>query len=147
MEISEILEASPVVPVIVLNNVEDAIPLAEALLQAGVRTLEVTLRTDSALQSIEKIKASVPDAIVGAGTVNNARQLQQCVDAGVDFMVSPGFFRPLADAAIESRIAYLPGVSTASELMQAFVRPVASAVTTARTTSRSEMLSALAAHG
>jgi 2-dehydro-3-deoxyphosphogluconate aldolase/(4S)-4-hydroxy-2-oxoglutarate aldolase len=109
----------PVIPVIVLQRVADAVPLAEALLAGGVRVLEVTLRTPVALACMEAIARSVPDAILGAGTVRSAADAQAARDAGCAFAVSPGYTAALGAACRELALPLLPGVATASELMTA----------------------------
>ena len=109
----------PVIPVIVLDRVEDAVPLAEALLSGGVRVLEVTLRTPAALRCIDAIARGVPDAIVVAGTVRSAADAAAARDAGCRFAVSPGYTPELGAACRAAGLALLPGVATASEIMAA----------------------------
>lgn len=111
--------AKPIMPVMVINDISDAIPMAQALVAGGVRMLEVTLRTDIGLDAIRLIKQTVPDVIVGAGTVTSAQQLEQAVAAGAEFIVSPGISPELLQAAVAWGGPYLPGVSTPSEVMQA----------------------------
>ena len=106
-------------PVIVLKRLEDAVPLARALLAGGVRVLEVTLRTQVALAAIEAICKEVPEAIVGAGTVTRPSEFEQAVAAGAAFAVSPGLTSELIAAARNSSIPLLPGVMTPSEAMAA----------------------------
>lgn len=113
----QILTTGPVVPVIVINKLEHAVPMAKALLAGGVRVLEVTLRTDCALEAIRLIAKEVPDAIVGAGTVLNPKQLADVTAAGAQFAISPGVSAPLLKAATEGSIPLIPGISTVSELM------------------------------
>lgn len=113
-----ILTTGPVVPVIVINTLEQAVPLAKALVAGGVRVLEVTLRTDCALEAIRLIAQEVPEAIVGAGTVTNAEQLRQVTEAGAQFAISPGLTVGLLQAAVAGSIPLIPGISTVSELMQ-----------------------------
>ncbi|MBW7983300.1 bifunctional 4-hydroxy-2-oxoglutarate aldolase/2-dehydro-3-deoxy-phosphogluconate aldolase [Enterobacillus tribolii] len=112
-----ILTAGPVVPVIVINKLEHAVPLAKALVAGGVRVLEVTLRTPCALDAIRKIAQEVPDAIIGAGTVTNAAQLAEVTAAGAQFAISPGLTADLLKAATAGTIPLIPGISTVSELM------------------------------
>lgn len=119
MLIDSILRASPVMPVIVINRVEQAVPLAQALLAGGIRVLEVTLRTPAALEGVLHIRALVPDAIVGTGTVTTPAELKASVEAGAMFAVSPGVTTDLLAAAKQAPIPLLPGVMTPSELMQA----------------------------
>ncbi len=109
----------PVIPVIVLDRVEDAVPLAEALLGGGVRVLEVTLRTPVALRCMEAISRSVPEAIVVAGTVRSAADAAAARDVGCRFAVSPGYTPELGAACRAAGLALLPGVATASEVMMA----------------------------
>ena len=117
-EIDRIMTAAPVIPVLVIERVEDAVPIARALVAGGLPVLEVTLRTPAALDAIREMK-SVEGAIVGAGTVLNAEQLDAAVTAGAEFAVSPGLTDPLARAAVASGVPLLPGVSTAGEIMRA----------------------------
>ena len=109
----------PVIPVIVIQRLEDAVPLAEALVAGGVRVLEVTLRTPVALKAMEAIAKAVPQAIVGAGTLRTAADAKAARDAGCVFGVSPGFTTSVSDACKAVGLPLLPGVSTASEVMQA----------------------------
>ncbi|MAE21147.1 MAG: keto-deoxy-phosphogluconate aldolase [Pseudomonas sp.] len=111
-------ESKPVMPVIVVDRVDDAVPMARALVAGGVRLLEVTLRTECALEAIAAIKAEVPEAILGAGTVTRPEELHQVINSGAEFVVSPGFTRDLLAAAQEWGGAFLPGVATPSEVMQ-----------------------------
>ena len=113
-----ILTSGPVVPVIVVKKLEHAVPMAKALVAGGVRVLEVTLRTECALEAIRAIAKEVPDAIVGAGTVTNVEQLKAVTEAGAQFAISPGLTESLLKAATEDgTIPLIPGVSTGSELM------------------------------
>jgi 2-dehydro-3-deoxyphosphogluconate aldolase/(4S)-4-hydroxy-2-oxoglutarate aldolase len=109
----------PVIPVIVLKRVADAVPLAEALLAGGVKVLEVTLRSDVALACIEAIARQVPEAVVGAGTIRTAGDARAARDAGSLFAVSPGYTREVGAACRELSLPLLPGVATASEVMTA----------------------------
>jgi 2-dehydro-3-deoxyphosphogluconate aldolase/(4S)-4-hydroxy-2-oxoglutarate aldolase len=109
----------PVIPVIVLQRVADAVPLAEALLAGGVKVLEVTLRTDVALACIEAIAKQLPEALVGAGTIRNAADARAARDAGSRFAVSPGYTREVGAACRDLGLPLLPGVATASEVMTA----------------------------
>lgn len=117
MTIDEIMRTSPVIPVLVLDGEADWTKLAETFVGAGLRVLEVTLRTPVALDAIRAM-AKVPGAIVGAGTVLNTRQFDEAVDAGSQFIVSPGLTEPLAKAVLQSAVAYLPGVATAGDIMR-----------------------------
>ncbi|MGX8882506.1 bifunctional 4-hydroxy-2-oxoglutarate aldolase/2-dehydro-3-deoxy-phosphogluconate aldolase [Methylovorus sp. SPW-M1] len=119
MNTLDLANHGPVIPVIVINKVEDAVPMAEALLEGGIKVLEVTLRTPVALQAMEAIAKAVPDAILGAGTVRSIKDAQACKDVGCQFAVSPGYTSQLGLAAREIGLPLLPGVSTGSEIMQA----------------------------
>lgn len=112
-----ILTTGPVVPVIVVNKLEHAVPMAKALVAGGVRVLEVTLRTPVAMEALRLMIKEVPDAIVGAGTVINTQQLQEVTEAGAQFVISPGITEPLLKAAVEGPVPLIPGISTVSELM------------------------------
>lgn len=118
LSINAIMAAAPVIPVLVIERIEDAVPIAEALVAGGLPVLEVTLRTKAALGAIQAMRA-VPGAIVGAGTVLSPSQLRHAADAGAQFAVSPGLTQPLVDAAKESDFPWLPGVATPSEVMHA----------------------------
>ena len=109
----------PVIPVIVINKVEDAVPMAEALLAGGIKVLEVTLRSSCALQAMEQIAKHVPDAIMGSGTVRNLKDAQASLDAGCKFAVSPGYTSELGHFTRKIGLPLLPGVSTGSEIMTA----------------------------
>lgn len=111
------LKLAPVVPVMVIENVKDAVPLARALVRGGLPVLEITLRTESALESIRAIVAEVEGAIIGSGTVLTAQQLRDSRKAGCTFAVSPGSTGKLLSAAEDEEIALLPGGVTASECM------------------------------
>jgi 2-dehydro-3-deoxyphosphogluconate aldolase/(4S)-4-hydroxy-2-oxoglutarate aldolase len=117
MTIDQIMRAAPVIPVLVLEGDQDWAALAETFVKAGLPVLEVTLRTPAALNAIRQM-STVSKAIVGAGTVVNERQLAEAIDAGSKFIVSPGLTQPLANAAIGSGVAYLPGVATAGDIMR-----------------------------
>ncbi len=119
MNTLELANYGPVIPVIVINKVEDAVPMAEALLEGGIKVLEVTLRTSCALQAMEAIAKAVPDAIVGAGTVRSVADAKAAKDVGCQFAVSPGYTSQLGLASREIGLPLLPGVSTGSEIMQA----------------------------
>ncbi len=113
----EVLKSGPVVPVIVIKNIDHAVPLAKALVAGGIKVLEVTLRTPVAIEAIKMISEEVPDAIVGAGTVATQKDLDAVAEAGGVFAISPGLTPALLTAAINGPIALIPGISTASELM------------------------------
>ena len=113
----DLFNMGPIVPVLVINKVEEALHIAEALLAADVRVLEVTLRTPAALDVISIIAKELPEAIIGSGTVTNRLQLQQSYDAGAKFAISPGLTKDLLQAGNEGKIALIPGISSISELM------------------------------
>jgi 2-dehydro-3-deoxyphosphogluconate aldolase/(4S)-4-hydroxy-2-oxoglutarate aldolase len=115
----QVMEDAPVIPVIVLNDVAHAVPLARALVAGGIRMLEVTLRTPQALECIERIAKEVPEAVVGAGTIRSAADAAASVKAGALFGVSPGYTRAVGQACRDLGLALLPGVATGSEVMMA----------------------------
>ncbi len=117
MNIDAIMRTAPVIPVIVIEDVAHAVPLAEALVAGGLRVLEVTLRTPAALPAIRAMK-QVPGAIVGAGTVTNPRDLDAALEAGSEFIVSPGLTETLGKAAIASGVPFLPGIANAGDIMR-----------------------------
>jgi 2-dehydro-3-deoxyphosphogluconate aldolase/(4S)-4-hydroxy-2-oxoglutarate aldolase len=114
---AELLDMGAVLPVVVLRDADDAVPLAKALLAGGVRTMELTLRTPAALAAIERVAAEVPDVVVGAGTVVEPAQAEAAVRAGARFLVSPGSPPDLVRAMLDHGVPVLPGVSTATEAM------------------------------
>lgn len=115
----ELAAYGPVIPVIVIQRLQDAVPLAQALVDGGVRVLEVTLRTKVALAAIEAIARAVPQALVGAGTIRSAADARAAKDAGSVFGVSPGYTAAVGAACVEAGLPLLPGVATASEVMAA----------------------------
>jgi 2-dehydro-3-deoxyphosphogluconate aldolase / (4S)-4-hydroxy-2-oxoglutarate aldolase len=115
-----ILKQNSIIPVIVIDKVDHAIPLAETLLNCGFTVLEITLRTPDALESIKQITNAFPNAIIGAGTVIHAQQLSQAQAAGAKFAVSPGISEQLISAAKKENLAYLPGIATVSEGLLAY---------------------------
>lgn len=117
MTIDAVMREAPVIPVLVLDGSLDPVELAETLVAAGLPVLEVTLRTPVALEAIRAM-SQVPGAIVGAGTVLNEAQLAQALDAGARFIVSPGLTNPLALAARDTAVPFLPGVATAADIMR-----------------------------
>jgi 2-dehydro-3-deoxyphosphogluconate aldolase/(4S)-4-hydroxy-2-oxoglutarate aldolase len=119
VKIKEILEAGPVIPVIVIHDLSHAVPLAKALVAGGVRVLEVTLRTPVALDAVRAIIERVPEAIVGVGTVLSAKDLRAAMDAGARFAVSPASSMWLLDAVKDFGLPFLPGVMTPSEVLTA----------------------------
>ena len=114
---TDVLNAGPVMPVMVIKNLDDAVPLAKALVAGGIKVLEITLRTPIALEAIRLISQEVKEAIVGAGTITTPEQLKAAEDAGAVFAISPGLTPALLRAAKEGNIALIPGISTLSELM------------------------------
>jgi 2-dehydro-3-deoxyphosphogluconate aldolase/(4S)-4-hydroxy-2-oxoglutarate aldolase len=118
----EILRQGPVVPVMVINRLEQAVPLATALVAGGIRVLEITLRTPVATEAIAAISREVPGAIVGAGTVTRGEELEAVAAAGAVFAISPGLTVELLDAANRGPIPLIPGVATVSELMTGLAR-------------------------
>jgi 2-dehydro-3-deoxyphosphogluconate aldolase/(4S)-4-hydroxy-2-oxoglutarate aldolase len=119
MNTLDLVAHGPVIPVIVINRLEDAVPMAQALVDGGVRVLEVTLRTPIALQCMEAIAGAVPGAILGAGTVRSAADARAAKDAGCTFAVSPGYTSTIGNACREIGLPLLPGTATGSEVMQA----------------------------
>ncbi|WP_236697468.1 bifunctional 4-hydroxy-2-oxoglutarate aldolase/2-dehydro-3-deoxy-phosphogluconate aldolase [Sphingomonas sp. Leaf357] len=115
--IEQIMRTSAVIPVLVIDDLATARPLAEALVAGGLRVLEVTLRTPCALEAMQEMK-KVPGAIVGAGTVVDTAQFAQVMDAGAEFIVSPGLTERLATPIIESGVPYLPGIANAGDIMR-----------------------------
>jgi 2-dehydro-3-deoxyphosphogluconate aldolase/(4S)-4-hydroxy-2-oxoglutarate aldolase len=115
--IEAIMRTAPVIPVLVIDDAAYARPIAEALVAGGLKVLEVTLRTPAALDVIREMKA-VEGAIVGAGTVLNEADLRAAIDAGSEFIVSPGLTEPLGKAAVASGIPFLPGTANASDIMR-----------------------------
>lgn len=115
----ELAAHGPVIPVIVIQRLEDAVPLANALVEGGVKVLEVTLRTPVALRAMEAIARAVPQAIVGAGTIRSVADAQAARDAGCRFGVSPGYTSEIGHYCRNVSLPLLPGVATASEVMQA----------------------------
>ena len=115
---AEIFAAGPVVPVLVINDVEKAVPLAKALMAGGIKVLEVTLRTPVAIDVISTIAKEVPDALIGAGTVTNAQQLKAVTEAGAKFAISPGMTADLLKAGMDGDIPLIPGISSTSDLMK-----------------------------
>ncbi|QFI53354.1 bifunctional 4-hydroxy-2-oxoglutarate aldolase/2-dehydro-3-deoxy-phosphogluconate aldolase [Aeromonas simiae] len=116
---AEVFAASPVVPVMVISDLEQAIPMAQALLAGGISVFEITLRTPVALAAIERIAKAMPEAMVGAGTVINAEQYDAAVAAGARFVISPGMTPALLAHAAKGTVPLIPGLATASEVMQA----------------------------
>ncbi|TCZ64792.1 bifunctional 4-hydroxy-2-oxoglutarate aldolase/2-dehydro-3-deoxy-phosphogluconate aldolase [Roseicella aquatilis] len=118
MTVAEILALGPVIPVVTVGDARGAVPLARALVEGGVRVIEVTLRTPAALDAIRRIAAEVPEAVVGAGTVLGADQVEAALEAGAAFLVSPGATEALVAAARRAAAPLLPGAATVSEAMR-----------------------------
>ncbi|GHE37749.1 MULTISPECIES: bifunctional 4-hydroxy-2-oxoglutarate aldolase/2-dehydro-3-deoxy-phosphogluconate aldolase [Streptomyces] len=121
---ASVLDLAPVLPVVVVDDAADAVPLARALVAGGLPAIEVTLRTPAALDAIRAVAEAVPDAVVGAGTVLTPAQVTRCVEAGARFLVSPGWTETLLAAMTASGVPFLPGVSTASEVVALLERGV-----------------------
>ena len=117
LSIYSILNTSPIVPVCVINDVNDAVPLANALLEGGIKTCEITLRTPKAIEAIEAIAKSLPQMIVGAGSVQNFGQFEDAINHGSQFIVSPGLIKKVVEKSQEKNIPILPGVMTPSEIL------------------------------
>jgi len=115
----QVMQDAPVIPVIVLNDVAHAVPMARALVAGGIRMLEVTLRTPQALACMEAIAKEVPDAVVGAGTVRSAADAKAAANAGAKFAVSPGYTSAVGQACRDQGLSLLPGVASGSEIMMA----------------------------
>ncbi|GAA8476798.1 bifunctional 4-hydroxy-2-oxoglutarate aldolase/2-dehydro-3-deoxy-phosphogluconate aldolase [Helicobacter pylori] len=118
-KIIEVLQISPIVPVVVIENIKDAVPLAQSLIEGGIPIIEVTLRSSCALEVIELIAKNVPEMHVGAGTILNLTQLEQAQDRGAEFLISPGLTPSLLEYAKKKDMPLIPGVSSSSEVMQA----------------------------
>ena len=119
-----LLGLAPVLPVVVIEDVADAVPLARALVAGGLPAIEVTLRTPVALEALRAIAGEVPGAVVGAGTVVTPGQVKECVEAGARFLVSPGWTELLLEAMQGAGVPFLPGVSTTSEVVALLERGV-----------------------
>ncbi|MGL2574491.1 bifunctional 4-hydroxy-2-oxoglutarate aldolase/2-dehydro-3-deoxy-phosphogluconate aldolase [Helicobacter pylori] len=118
-KIIEVLQISPIVPVVVIENIKDAVPLAQSLIEGGIPIIEVTLRSSCALEAIEFIAKNVPKMHVGAGTILNLTQLEQAQNRGAEFLISPGLTIKLLEHAKKKDMPLIPGVSSSSEVMQA----------------------------
>lgn len=115
--VEQVMTLAPVIPVLVIDRIEDAVPIAQALVRGGLPALEVTMRTPVALDVMREM-AQVEGAVIGAGTVLNPRDLDAALKAGAQFIVSPGLTEPLGRAAIASGTAFLPGTATAGDIMR-----------------------------
>ncbi|GAA6802549.1 bifunctional 4-hydroxy-2-oxoglutarate aldolase/2-dehydro-3-deoxy-phosphogluconate aldolase [Helicobacter pylori] len=118
-KIIEVLQISPIVPVVVIENIKDAVPLAQSLVEGGIQIIEVTLRSSCALEAIELIAKNAPKMRVGAGTILNPTQLEQAQNRGAEFLISPGLTIKLLEYAKKKDMPLIPGVSSSSEVMQA----------------------------
>ncbi|UOS06299.1 bifunctional 4-hydroxy-2-oxoglutarate aldolase/2-dehydro-3-deoxy-phosphogluconate aldolase [Helicobacter pylori] len=118
-KIIEVLQISPIIPVVVIENIKDAVPLAQSLVEGGIHIIEVTLRSSCALEAIELIAKNVPKMRVGAGTILNPAQLEQAQNRGAEFLISPGLTIKLLEYAKKKDMPLIPGVSSSSEVMQA----------------------------
>jgi 2-dehydro-3-deoxyphosphogluconate aldolase/(4S)-4-hydroxy-2-oxoglutarate aldolase len=127
LSVDELVTLAPVVPVVVIDDIADAVPLAEALVRGGLPAIEVTLRTSAAMAAIERIAAEVPGAVVGAGTVTTSGQVADALAAGARFLVSPGATPTLLDALQASGVPFLPGASSASDLVALVERAISTA--------------------
>ncbi len=118
-KIIEVLQISPIIPVVVIENIKDTVPLAQSLAEGGIHIIEVTLRSSCALEAIELIAKNVPKMRVGAGTILNPTQLEQAQNRGAEFLISPGFTIKLLEYAKKKDMPLIPGISSSSEVMQA----------------------------
>ncbi|WQT41588.1 bifunctional 4-hydroxy-2-oxoglutarate aldolase/2-dehydro-3-deoxy-phosphogluconate aldolase [Helicobacter pylori] len=118
-KIIEVLQISPIIPVVVIENIKDAVPLAQSLIEGGIHIIEVTLRSSCALEAIELIAKNVPKMRVGVGTILNPTQLEQAQNRGAEFLISPGLTIKLLEYAKKKDMPLIPGVSSSSEVMQA----------------------------
>ncbi|MBM0622442.1 bifunctional 4-hydroxy-2-oxoglutarate aldolase/2-dehydro-3-deoxy-phosphogluconate aldolase [Helicobacter pylori] len=118
-KIIEVLQISPIIPVVVIEDLKDAVPLAQSLIEGGIPIIEVTLRSSCALEAIELIAKNVPKMRVGAGTILNLTQLEQAQNRGAEFLISPGLTIKLLEHAKKKDMPLIPGVSSSSEVMQA----------------------------
>ncbi|GAA9854802.1 bifunctional 4-hydroxy-2-oxoglutarate aldolase/2-dehydro-3-deoxy-phosphogluconate aldolase [Helicobacter pylori] len=118
-KIIEVLQISPIVPVVVIEDIKDAVPLAQSLIEGDIHIIEVTLRSSCALEAIELIAKNVPKMRVGAGTILNPTQLEQAQNRGAEFLISPGLTIKLLEYAKKKDMPLIPGVSSSSEVMQA----------------------------
>jgi len=117
MSVQSIMAIGPVIPVVIIDNVNDAVPLVDALAEGGIGTIEITLRSPAALNAIELISKERPDMTIGAGTVLNPHQMREVHGAGAVFVVSPGVYPELLQSARDCGVVFLPGAATASEMM------------------------------
>lgn len=118
LNIRKMCESAPMVPVLTIDEIASAVPLAQALVAGGIHVLEITLRTETALAAIEAVRAACPDAVVGAGTLRSAGDVSRCMNSGAQFGVSPGAPERLMDAVGSAGFAFLPGCASATEAMR-----------------------------
>ncbi|WP_203300473.1 bifunctional 4-hydroxy-2-oxoglutarate aldolase/2-dehydro-3-deoxy-phosphogluconate aldolase [Marinobacter sediminum] len=118
--VQAVLAASPLVPVIAINELEDAVPLCQALVDGGINVLEITLRTEHGVSAIKAVREAIPDAWVGAGTVTSVAEYRQVEAAGAQFVITPGVTEAILEFGVTSEAPLLPGVSTVSELMMGY---------------------------
>lgn len=119
-QVRAVLAASPLVPVITINHPDEALPLCEALVEGGIRVLEITLRTEHGIKAIEQVRKALPDAWVGAGTVTSIAQYRQVEAAGAQFVITPGVTEAILEFGVTSEVPLLPGIATISELMMGY---------------------------
>lgn len=119
-QIRAVLTASPLIPVITIDDPEDAIPLCRALVEGGLKVLEITLRTEFGVDAIRQVRQALPEALVGAGTVTSIAQYRQVESAGAQFVITPGVTEAILDFGVTSEAPLLPGIATASELLMGY---------------------------
>jgi len=119
LNIRSIMQRAPIIPVMVVDDLDHAVPLAEALVAGGLSVLEITLRTDIAFAALKKIADEVPDALVGVGTITAVEQVQKAIDHGAQFAVSPGYTHELGHACAVRELPFLPGVMTPADIIRA----------------------------
>lgn len=118
IQADEVFRSSPVIPVVVIKKLEHALPLADALFAGGIHAVEIVLRTSVALDALQLLTKSFPDALIGVGTISTPEQLKQATEAGAKFALSPGITKALLEAGCHSHIPLIPGISSISELME-----------------------------
>lgn len=119
-QIRAVLMASPLMPVITIHRLDDAVPLCRALVEGGLKVLEITLRTEFGVEAIRQVRQALPEALVGAGTVTSIAQYRQAESAGAQFVITPGVTEAILDFAVTSEAPLLPGIATASELLMGY---------------------------
>lgn len=120
LQTTSLFKKSSIIPVLVIEDLDTVLPLARALQAGGVHLLEITLRTPLALAAIRKIRQTIPELIVGAGTITTREQLRQSIEAGAQFLISPGTTSDLLQAGKQSEVPFIPGIATISEVMMGF---------------------------